>query len=124
MNLSDDPGYESSFFNGCRFQLFVCDNKWLLIVPHEISHHADGIKLAAIYVYNIETRERVQFLVPEWRNAVARLSECSRTFYIETWSENWNAPKILTPYKLGEHGILAPVGRAFPLLERTTITHA
>jgi hypothetical protein len=116
VDLSDDPGYASSFFNGCRFQVFVCDNKWLLIVPHEISHQGDGIKITPIYVYNMDTLERVQFLVQEWGSGVTRASESSRTFYIETWSENWSAPKIVTTYKLGEDGILTPVGRAFPIV--------
>lgn len=99
VDLSEDEGCASSFFNSSLVQMHVCDNKWLLIVPHEIVQD-DVIKVVPIYVYNINTRERVQFLVQECGFGMARASECSRTFFLESWPENGHAPKIVTTIKM------------------------
>lgn len=47
---------------------------------------------------------------------MASASESSRTFFLESWSENFSIPRIVTMLKLGEDGIRTPVGNAFPMV--------
>jgi len=95
------------FLHCYRGQMFVCDNKWLVI-----GLWTDETLL--VYVYDIHTNTRVHFFEQDGNAHITRATDSSRRFFIKYFSEELERDtKVVTVFDLGEDGRLSPSGLSF-----------
>ena len=103
-----EHGQSFPFCHCYRGQMFVCDNKWLVI-----GLWTDQTLL--VYVYDIHTNARVHFFEQDGHAHITRATDSSRRFFIKYFSEERDT-MVVTVFDLGVDGRLSPSGLSFPVV--------